>query len=79
MRHKTRLEQNIEVRNKLRLQSLNERNPDTKDDIEAEITKVEDKIAEEAANEYLEKILEHTDEMGAMDGTFGNNKMWKLK
>ena len=76
---KTEIEKQIDLRNNLRKQKISEQDTAKKHEIEDKLEIIEEEIARETAVESFNKIKELSDELGSVDGTFSNNKMWKLK
>ena len=66
-------------KNTLKRDLISATEPEKKDEIEDNIVKIENDIAELSAETFIEKIIENAGNMCDFEGSFNNNSMWKLK
>ena len=76
---KSELDMKLDKRTTLRKQIINEKTSSIKHELEDALDDLETEIAAECAQKHNEMITDNIKELTEIDGTFNNNKMWKLK
>ena len=76
---KNSVDQKLDERAKLKNKLLNVKSTEERHKLEDRIDIIEEEIADESSEKYIEKIAENVKGMTNMDGKFCNNSLWKLK